>query len=320
MGYRFLAVFTSVAVLVGGGGILQTGHTHGSADGQPAQEKAPESCVGTLSGRRAPRLLPAFAVWEQFWGDLTSDPAQADQLASVAALNQPVVQQILEVGTVARQRAWALREGSSPELPAALLQARQVDAAESILAGRDHLVRTLDSGALERLQRFVTDLRPHQQYRLPVRGKVVQWDEGPICIVSIKGRDYPQLIPESYTWETYFRVRALGAASERTGPDSYSSRHVQTVRRVDIPIAAEYVVHLLRVATATNDEVNAIYESASRGEVDHDTMLDLLSRLVVGARDGLVRTLPSAAWAAVLTDVRRLQGGTTHDFPGELSR
>jgi hypothetical protein len=313
---------TAVAVLLGSASI-QLGHTPLAVNAYTSQSSGLDACTGTLNGARFPQVIPTFFVWDRFWTLATSDPAFADRLANDVAINPPVIKEILRIATDVRQQVRALRAPGSPGSPAPSLDEmppeRQRGAARSILSGQDALIRLLPKADYDRLQGLVLSLRSDLRYRVPGQGyRRLDFDDGPVCSVSVLGRDYPQLIPEPYTWETYFRIRAGAASSERNGND-YSSRHVQTIQRVDIPIAEQYIIHLLRLSTSTNEQVNAIRESASQKHLDYNQMQEQLTETVLDARDELIRALPPAAWEAVLDDVARVPAGTTYDFPADVN-
>lgn len=284
-----------------------------------------DACIAVLDGGEFPQFLPTFFVWEQAWADAVSVPElQGQPLARGIAthgLDERTLTTLRDVGEKARQRAAALREASiAPGLPGDLATDRDIAAAEAIFAGRDELIRSLPVDRYRDVERGLQESRRELKYRFPVQGRVRR-DAivGDLCVVTIKGKDYPHLIPEAYAWEFYFRVRALGASSERTGEDSYSDIHLSTVQRVDIPIAKEHILHLLRVATATNAAVDRLREAESSGHAGpHEVVQEQLARLVLDARDDLVRTLPPKAWLAVQADVMRRMGGTVFDFPARV--
>jgi hypothetical protein len=232
-----------------------------------------------------------------------------------AALDPTAVAIIRQIGRDARQRALALRDVPSAGSPQAVASEGEIAAAEAILAARDELVRSLSPDRYDRLEQWNLSGQRQLEYTLPVRGRLAQWDSGPMCIVSIRGRDFPYLIPEAYAWETYFRGRAIVASSQRTGPETYREEHIRTVQRHELPIAREHIVLILRVATSTNAAIDKVRQAARTEPADPHVAQQQLIRIVSQARAGLTRALPKRAWLILQADVTRTTGGTVFDFP-----
>lgn len=294
----------------------------------PAQDVAADrSCVGVLDGSELPDLLPTFFVWEHLWADVADTPApqHTPRLATGMAdvLDERSLIVLRDVGGRAHQRASALREASiAPVLPTDAAADRDIVAAEAVLAGRDELIRSLPSDRYSIVNQRLQDGRREMKYRFPEGGRIHR-DAivGDLCVVTIKGIDYPHLIPEAYAWEFYFRIRALAASSERTGQDTYSEAHLATVQRSDIPIPTEHILHLLRVAAATNEAIDRLRSAASSGQAGpHEVVEEELAHLVLDARDDLVRSLPPKAWLAVQADLMRRMDGVVFDFPTRMQQ
>lgn len=286
-----------------------------ASGGAGAAVQAPEThaCVGTLDGAKFPTLVPSAFLWQQLFESAGNRNIEALR----GKLDARSFERLVEAADVALARSSALlRAGLAAGSPDALQADRDIAAAEALLDARDELTRTLTPPDFDELEQFVQTMSREVAYVFDVPGKWVPWDAGQRCKVTVKGSERPDLIPEAYAWEFYFRVRSVTAAPAATGPDRHSVEHLLALRRHSLSgIPLEHIQIVINVATAATKRVDAIRAAEPNVPHDHQKVLLDIQRTVFRARRELVRALLRTSWLAVLGDMGDMMRGTTFDFP-----
>jgi hypothetical protein len=278
--------------------------------------------VGRLAGGEFPELIPAYYVWEELFRTAHSAHLGSSSaslvLATALELDRNATDSLVAVSSAASVRASALRAASpSADVPGLSLD-REIAAAEQILEARDELIRELPKATFDRLRAWVDVRRRQTTFSFQPRGRLLTTDLGGTrCQVSVKGKEYPHLIPEGFYWEFYMRGLSLSAREYRAGRGGYAPEYIETLRRYHLPILEEHIQLLLNVSSQTIVRVDNLRTGADYTQEGRGRQLDIeVADLVADARAELVRQLPRAAWAAIQRDAStRSRASTVFDFP-----
>lgn len=301
----FLAIVGCLAVI--GEGL--TGIARSTTPTQ-AGGAAPDSCAGRIDAWSHPHLVPGYLAWESFFASVEQPDSTLLQTLSVDGTAKD---RILSQATFARSRAKAARASAS----AAISTGKSVDgeiegraergAAQAIVEARDELLRSLPDDVTERIVHASDDQARRQSFAIAAPRKLVQVDGQTKCRVTVKGREFPHLIPEADYWEFYFRVRQVAAAPFAEG-DKFAAGHVLALQRSrELEMPAEYIQRILRFATDTMAHVDSL-----RGQGADDAQI---AETILKARTTLLRTLPGPVWLLVNRDAARVRAGEEFTFP-----
>jgi hypothetical protein len=168
-----------------------------------------------VSALSHPEIVPDYWTWEALFNDLAAPNSGILQSAGVDATS---VDAVTRQANDAVSRAAAVR--TAPK--AAFDVDRETVAAESILAARDSLIRAGKPELFDSLNELAHARSQSRVYPLPAPGKTVLIGGTPKCVVNIKARDYPHLVPEFSYWEFYLRGYAVASAGFLVGTDDDS--------------------------------------------------------------------------------------------------
>lgn len=254
-------------------------------EGATVGRQTDRPCEGRLNGEEFPFLIPEYVVWKEIFR--TGQGTEADASLQLTEAGRRSLQAI---------ESMALDRG----------------AAEVILEARDDLLRALSSSDSKRLMEHVDSRRRQTRFTFEKAGRrtAVQGSRIP-CVISIDGRQQPQLIPEAYYWEFYFRTLATVSEQNRIGVEAYSADYLRALRQHHLPISEHDVITVLRTATETRAQIDTA-RAAYRDSKDAEPAV---AAIVQTARLKLLRTLPRESWLIVQRDAARVRVGTTYDFP-----
>ena len=141
--------------------------------------------------------------------------------------------------------------------------------------------------------------------------------QGGLAPCEVDGSQYPELIPEYFVWEFYFRTitdSAKGDLDESTGKrpsDHILPEGVRKVAERDLHIPVEDADLFLRIADAAVRKAD-ILRSPRSSVSDREGQLESVDA-ILDARDDLARRLPVRSFKAIK---RQLPiGGTVFRFP-----
>lgn len=281
-----------------------------------------EVCAGFIDGAQTPQLVPDAYAWNALWSlvdsALRGSVAARRQLAGELALTG----RTLEIVLGAKARALARRADiQPPQRSVGTTPSHGVEPADIALDARDELVRALPREKYDDVQGWVARHRAEAIYRFGDIGTLLPPDASGQrrCRVSVAGRTHPELIPESYYWEIYFRVLAASAQGRELNASTgqVSEEYMRALQRYTLPLAAAEIQLVLRIAADAAGRIDQLPRSSSAiVGTDRPTWISRETfRIVTEARDELVRSLPPSAWSAVRHDADRVRMGATFDFP-----
>ena len=127
-------------------------------------------------------------------------------------------------------------------------------------------------------------------------GKVATVD-GP-C--SVSGAKYPELMPEYYVWEVYFRNHTIGASGELEGlqPPTGQQFHPGDVRNNarHLGIADADMIAFLEVGTKALKQLDHLRASGNyRSDTDGSRARQDAAEVILDARDAIARFATRAA-------------------------
>lgn len=254
------------------------------------------SCAGTVDGGTHRTVVPSHLFWDQVFEDflIAGDKHLTVNRDSVGVTAFELI----------RRRMQDLQsEKATIRATYAAAEARIRDAAlaEAVLDARDDLIRSLSDEAL--LSVNAEAVRANARtFALPVAGRRTATSA---CQVSIRARQFPHLIPESFYWRFYFAQRAGAAKNFRVLPSGYSPLHIEAVQR-QLPLNSHDLTYVIDVATRVTTEIEGLRP---------DAPYVLGDELAVKGRNELLRALPKETWRLVKADAQRSRGGITMVFP-----
>jgi hypothetical protein len=282
-------------VVLGGvtSAFVPTWRTQAAALAQPKS-----TCSGTLAGREFPELIPEYWVWERFFDDISQPGSQLLRStdlppADAAVLKQMAAQAVANVRVI---------RAADPAL-------EQVEgrAAEAIISARDALKRQLPEQRMRTASSIVYEQGSRREYKLPVTGKPRTLDDGTTqCLVSVKGKEHPELIPEIEAWRLYFLTYADVAEHISVWPD-YNVPDLRGIQKSRLPISDD---DLRRFLTFARDQ-GRLLEQLQDASADDKTV----AQTVRAARDVLLRTVRSDVWMKLRKDAERTRKGIIFTFP-----
>lgn len=261
----------------------------GERDAKPTIQAG---CTPILDAGKFPELVPDHMAWAALQQRLTKRSKQ--QMAGDLGVDRATVEKIDTA------------------------MARHAQGASASLDGRDDLIRSLSPSELERVEGWVQAQRRQGFYRFARTGTIVEdATKGPRCHLSVNGRENPELIPEAFYWEAYFRFKA-GVAQGFVQPDgSFQAEFLraQQMQRLRMPL--EELTLVLNTAMNT---LSAIERRRSLQVLTDGNDAGLVTRLAIAkivesARADLVRLLPRASWQKVVAEAHRVRKNTLFDFP-----
>jgi hypothetical protein len=265
------------------------------------QTEAP--CEGRLNGEEFPFLVPEYVAWE----DIFTRAQRTQPTGSGLQLTESGRQSLQATGSLALKRAAALR--ATPVQPGAI--SPNSAAADLLLEARDDLLRTLSTVDTARLVEAVESTRRQTRYAFAKPGRRVNIPIANItCLITIKGKDQPELIPEAYYWEFHLRSLASISAEHRIGGAAYTADYMSALRH-HLRIPDRDVIAVLTTAAETLLQVDA----ARAKYTDSRDAESAVASIVRAARLKLLRSLPRESWVAVQRDAARARVGTVYDFP-----
>lgn len=261
------------------------------------------SCQSKLSGAEFPDLVPDFFSWQAVFEEIQ---AEGDQ--------HPIINPTslgAQGHTLVLQRTAALRTHLAElrgKLAARESRIRDTESANAITEARDDLIRSLPTNSY-RILKTAVDAAKRKAFSLPAPGSLVGLiPSGSGCRVTVRGRDYPHLIPDKFYWRFYFQTIAGAAKSFRRGPDDYDPKHIAAVRSsMPIPLPWQYITQLLETATQVVEDIERLPNNE-----EADAVADSIAE---EARDQLIRVVPKPIWLAIKADVSRSRAGTIMTFP-----
>lgn len=263
--------------------------------------QAQPGCVATLDGARFAFLLPEHVVWEAVFQKVSDGGVHRP------LLSEPGMRALRHRGGEAVQVASALRRASADAEQVSV----DIAAAEVTLSARDVILRALSKGDVEELESWLEGVRRGMRFTFPYPGRRSHTGAAFTCPVSVDGRNHPELIPEAFYWEFYFRVLSSIADKHRTGTSTYDPDYLTALRTHHLPIPEDDVVVLLTVAADTIVEVDSARVSSEPGTDAENVAAAIVRR----ARAALVRSLPLKSWLTIQREAAGKRGGMLYDFP-----
>ena len=305
------------AAIAFGGMLLPSLSSAQTATGSPAP--AGTACVGVLSGEEFPELVPDAYVWNEL---LTA--VERGGIPPTLAIGDRARAAIRQVALTATQRAQKLRGGGGPAevVPTARLGVPEADVKVAVahltVEAREDLIRRIGHEDFSTINAWVEARRRGARYVFDVSGTLTEPDTTGQrrCRVSIVGKDRPDLIPEAYYWETYFRFKSAAAARHRGDGGLFSQEYlqVQQVHHLSMPLGD--IQLLLAAASRLTAAADGLRNTANDGSADaHALMRQQIARIVLDGRADLIRVMPDASWAAVQKAADRVRAGTVLDLP-----
>jgi hypothetical protein len=267
-------------------------------------QQAETACQGRLDGDQFPFLVPEYLVWEDSFSRVQGTRPTDAGLQLTASGGRS----LQAIGSVALKRAAALR--AAPAQPGAASPA--TTAADLVLEARDDLLRTLSTADAERLAEQIESNRRRTSYAFAKPGRRAAVPSARItCLISIEGKEHPELIPEAYYWEFHLRTLASISEQRRLGDSTYTADFMSALRRQHLPIPERDVIVVLTTARDTIPNVDAArakYEDSKDAE-------RAVATIVRTTRLKLLLSLPRESWIIVQRDAARRRAGIVYDFP-----
>ena len=245
-----------------------------------------ESCSVAVFGNERPEQIPSSVAWERTFDKLAANEALLQKFV-LDATRSAVKNRIL----VMKNDVSRLRSTSSG--PSRVLE---VSASQAILDTRDDLIRLLPKEQFEHLEAFATDVSD-VVYQSPIGGIV----KGTRCVISVRGRDYPDMASEAGYWRLYIEGRAAASRRYRDPNGRLTPEHLKAVQS-ELPFSPDDVQRIVDRCAAVAAYIASLpplADSTSR-EID---------RAVLALRAELIRSFSPADWNVIKTDANRARTG-----------
>jgi hypothetical protein len=275
-----------------------------------AAGQASQPCSATLDGEQFPFLIPEFLVWQDVFlrAQTTEQAPEAAGDIEAPRLSAEGIRSLRAIGPLAVQRAGALRSASFK--PSGVPP--ETAAADLVLEGRDDLLRSLTAADAESMAEYLEAKRRATRYTFRQPGRRAA-SPGAVatCPTTIEGKHYPELIPEAYYWEFYFRVLATMSESHRIGATEYEADFMSALRQGHLPIPVRDVIAVLSAAA----EVTPVVDATRAQWSDSRDAERAVAAVIRAARLKLLRSLPRGSWIHVQRHAAENRGGTVYTFP-----
>ena len=262
-----------------------------------------EACTGVIEGATRPEDVPSYLTWETLFAMLQGNDDPSFRRLGVDENTKQLIaahaQQALGKRQVALSRSGTTVITNPRESPDRI-------GAESVLTSLDDLIRAVPETTVTRLREAAYEQTRLRTFPLPVRGRLVDVQGVQRCRVTIKGSDYPHLIPDAEYWGVYFMALTLASSQISGGADKYSPDYIRAVQTYALRMDAALVVKVLDVATDTHHLVEDLKRQGADGTS--------VAAVVLAARDELLRSLPGPAWLEVNKEASRTRDGVTFVF------
>jgi hypothetical protein len=269
-----------------------------------------QSCSATLDGGQFPFLVPEFVVWQDVFlraqtGEQATETAGDIQEPRLSAGG---LRSLRDIGPLAVQRAEALR--SAPFRPGGVPAATA--AADLVLEARDDLLRSLTATDAESMATHLEAKRRAARYTFTQVGRRAA-SPGAVatCPTTIEGKQSPELIPEAYYWEFYFRMLASVSEPHRIAAAEYTPDFMSALRRGHLPIPERDVIAVLTLAA----EVIPVVDAMRAQWADSRDAERAVAPLIRAARSKLLRSLPRGSWIHVRRHAAENRNATVYTFP-----
>jgi hypothetical protein len=269
----------------------------------PPQVVKSEACIGVIEGATRPEDVPSYLTWETLFAMLQGNDDPSFRRLGVDENTKQLIaahaQQALGKRQVALSRSGTTVITNPRESPDRI-------GAEGILTSRDDLIRAVPETTVTRLREVAYEQTRLRTFQLPAQGRFVDIEDVQRCLVTVKGSEFPHLIPESEYWEFYFLALTLASSQISGGADKYSPDYIRAVQTYALRMDAALVVKVLDVATDTHHLVEDLKRQGADGTS--------VAAVVLAARDELLRSLPGPAWLEVNKEASRTRDGVTFVF------
>jgi len=295
-----------------------------TAQRAPIATGQPNVCSGTLMPWEFPEAVPDYLAWESFFDDVTRSESA---ILNTAGLTPAAIEAVKGHATQALSSAGVAR--TAPQLPVypsrdapatdttttrsratPISLSRDASAAAAILRGRDQLIRELPEPAFRVVNESSQASARHRVYRLSAPGESISTLTGPQCRVTVKGREYPHLVPEAEYWAPHFRIYAQVSTPYRIGVDDYQPTFLDALQKNQLHIP---IVHLRRFLNIANNTAASLDQAREARATESE-----IGAIVMRAREELIRSFPENIWFELQKDASRTCDGTMFTFPLSL--
>jgi hypothetical protein len=239
-------------------------------------------------------LVPVHLLWVEVFRALSGEPEAAASgiVASLPASDRAVARQR---ANIALQRAHQVKLESIGDT-----QAGDVEEAEVLLEARDDLIRRLDPGSVEILERAASAAVSGITVVSRPIGRILPGAGGRECQVILRGKDYPHMIPEADYWRLYFVSLASAAAPFRHSDGSYAEEHLKAVHS-SLRIPYDEISRVLELSYQVATDLQALTSSPAAQSI--------ADKIVTDARTQLLRSMSEILWLQVKQDADRARYG-----------
>src|SRR5262245_21005656 len=178
------------------------------------------TCSAHVSFVASPNATPTYLVWK---GVFQSLDAGNQPLIDRGSLSTRAFETISMRAAAVRQRV--------AELAKSRHDGSESEEAETVLSARDDLIRATDRGTFLVLERAASMVASNIEMDTPPIGVVRTNKAGDrVCVVPIRGSQYPQFVPDEAYWYLYFASRYNAAKNSLDSMGHVSDQYVQSVR------------------------------------------------------------------------------------------
>jgi hypothetical protein len=259
--------------------------------------EATTGCTVRLNASRFPEIIPEYWIWERLFQDL-QESAVSGALPQLGERDSQIL---------SAQAVTGLSRAKEARAKVTMNARAERDAAETLLASRDDFAANVDAATYFSVRNAAVGRAAIRNYDVPVQGRVVDGALGGSkgCVASIKGGDYPHLIPESEYWRLHLHHYAMISAKYRIGADQFQPFFVTELRVGGLQLSDEDLSRFLRIATQVTEAIEQMPAAQSRD----------VAAVALRARDSLLRGSSNTVWQVLRRDAARSRYGVTFTFP-----
>jgi hypothetical protein len=169
------------------------------------------------------------------------------------------------------------------------------------------LARQLSEEAFQELRQAVHRRAGESLYHVPVSGiKIALGVDVPRCEITVKGREFPELIPEAEYWEPYLHIYAASSIPYRVGEDNFNDVFLKGIQQNQLAIAVDSLRLFLNIARQTIADIDNKRESR--------VAESQIAALVMDTRQQLIRRFSAETWSAIQRDAFRVRSSAVFRF------
>jgi hypothetical protein len=251
-------------------------------------------CSAHVSFAGDPTAAPTYLVWQKVFQSVDE---RTNQLINNGSMSVESVHMLSTRAAAVRQRLTELN--SSPT------QRTESDKSEVVLSARDDIIRGIDRASFALLDQAASAIANNIELDTPAIGIVRADRNGSrLCVVPIRGSEYPHLVPDEAYWSFYFETRFNIIKAHLDADGHINPEYVKNVQGLAIP--AQYIEQFLTAVITLKHDLETLSDDLA-GESQR-------RQLIMDARAELIRSMPEIVWLQISHDATRSRDGISFSY------